>query len=196
MLSLKLSGILVIGGAVDYPSSPQSVEFWSAADPEQGSCVLNDFLMEVYHPTVNLVSGCLVACYSFLCEIYREGRWHALATSWRARHSSATTKDAVLLIGGTDEGHNVLDTTEWIPLDGSPAHQGPFTVRHEKYHCTIQISDNTIVVTGGIGTRDYVTQYQLAEGKETPLASMQQPRYGHACAIYQDTTAQQVKQRL
>ena len=72
---IQVAGILVIGGKSDAAS--QSVEFWSAAaDPEQESCVLNDYPREMYNgPTVNLVSGRLVACYWDTCEIYKEGSW-------------------------------------------------------------------------------------------------------------------------
>ena len=144
-------------------------------------------------PTVNLVSNHLVVCYQDTCEIYREGSWQHLqnTTVWRYHHSSATTKDAVLLIGGL-----YTTTTEWIPIDGTPAQPGPFTVRHGAAHCTIQTSDDVIVVTGGDGTGDFVTQYHLTDGTETPLTSLGQPRHGHACGVYQDTNGQQVSKKL
>ena len=129
------AGILVIGGQ----PSVQSVELWSAGDPEQGSCVLKDYPREMTHgPTVNLVSGRLVACYYHTCEIYLEGSWQHLQNTiaFRDCHSSGTTEEAVLLIGGQDSN----GTTEWIPVNGSAAHQGPFIVRHGFSHCTIQIS--------------------------------------------------------
>jgi len=182
-------GILVIGG---FPSSSvsQSVEFWSAADPEQGSCVLTDYPREMtFGPTVNLVSGHLVACYGNTCEINREGSWQHLQDTIVARewHSSAATEEAVLLIGGYSK------TTEWIPVDGSAAHQGTFNVRHGRGHCTIQISGFTIVMTGGLNTENYVTQYHLFGGSETQLTPMSgQGRSYHACGVYQDTSGQQV----
>ena len=140
-------------------------------------------------PTVDLVSNHLVACYGLTCEIYREGSWQHLqnTTVYRDIHSSATTKDAVLLIGGF-----YSNTTEWIPVDGSPAQPGPFTVRHGSLHCSIQTSDDVIVVTGGEHKYDLVTQYHLTDGTETPLTSLGQPRYYHACGIYQDTKGQKV----
>ena len=162
-----------------------AVEFWSPTE----SCVLKDYPRDMSYPTVNLVSHRLVACYEDTCEIYREGSWQHLqnTTVERLYHSSATTKDAVLLIGG-----QYSNTTELIPIDGSPARPGPFTVRHGWSHCTIQTSDDVIVVTGGWGTGEYVTQYQLTNGTETPLKSLGQPRRGHACGVYQDTNGQQV----
>ena len=88
------------------------------------------------------------------------------------------------------------NTTEWIPVDGSAPHQGPFTVRHGYGHCTIQISADVIVVTGGSYTYHYVTEYQLEDGRATILTSLQQPRYAHACGVYQDTSGNQVKRAL
>ena len=86
-------------------------------------------------------------------------------------------------------------------MDGSPARQGPFTIRHGYDHCTIQISTDIIVLTGGLGERDgfdsqdYVTQYQLTEGTETLLTPLGQPRFGHACAFYKDTDDQKVREK-
>ena len=140
---------------------------------------------------MNLVSGRLVACYKDSCEIYQDGSWQHLqkTTVDRRSHSSATTESAVLLIGGS-----YSKSTEWIPVDGSAAYQGPFTIRHEENHCTIQISDDIIVVIiGGFGTAYYVTQYQLTDGTETPLTSLGQQRHEHACGVYKDIHDQQVR---
>ena len=193
-LDKNLAGILFLGGF----SSTQSAEFWSAADPEQGSCVLNNYARQMDTPTVNLISGRLVACYGVhsrsTCEIYQEGSWQHLQNTTAARtyHSSVATEDAVLLIGGDYSG----GTTEWIPLNGSAAQPGPFTHRHGDRHCTIKISADIIVVTGGWGSNDYVTEYQLADGTETNLTALRQPRFGHACGVYQDIHDQQVRERF
>ena len=189
-----LAGILIIG---DFDYASQSVEFWSAADPEQGSCVLNDYPREMGGgPTVNLVSGRLVACMEDTCEIYQEGSWQDLqrTTVTRYYHSSATTEEAVLLIGGySDESSDHAEhTTEWIPVDGAAAQPGPFKVRHGPRHCTIQLSSDIIVVTGGRDTGDFVTQYHLTDGADTPLPPLGQPRWAHACGAYQDADEQQV----
>ena len=197
MCSCSSSGILVIGGSST--TADRSVEFWS---PTEQSYVIRDYPREMQiGPTVNLVSNSLVACYWDTCEIYREGSWQHLqnTTVDRRDHSSATTKDAVLLIGGqTVEGKN-SNTTEWIPIDGSPAQPGPFTVRHGWSHCTIQTSDDVIVVTGGrdiYDIYDFVTQYHLTDGTETPLTSLGQPRRDHACGVYQDTNGKQVSKKI
>merc|ERR1712037_808803 len=187
-VSAPTNGILVIGG-INYAAS-LSVEFWSAADPEQGSCVLNDYPRWMdYGPTVNLVSGHLVACYEDTCEIYREGSWQHLqdTTATRTFHSSGAREDAVLLIGGEDS-----HSTEWIAVDGSAAKPGPFTVRHGHLHCTIQLSDDIIVVTGGWQTEAFVTEYHMEDGTETALTPLGQPRWCHACGVYLDADGQQV----
>ena len=146
-----------------------------------------------YGPTANLVSGQLVACYGDSCEIYNGGgEWtHLVDTSSpRYAHSSAVKDDdRILLIGGA-----YSRSTEWISVDGSPSQPGPFHVRHGGDHCTIQLSSDLIVVTGGYDTYDFVTSYQLTgNGDETPLTPMKQGRADHACGVYQDAGGQQVR---
>ena len=189
-------GILVIAG----DTSSQSVEFWSATNE---SCILANYTRQMPNgPTVSFVSGSLVACLENTCEIYLEGSWQHLQDTidYRTFHSSATTKDAVLLIGGmyqrTGGLFSTTSSTEWIPVDGSPATPGPFTVRHGFAHCTIQTSDDVIVVTGGYQTSDFVTQSHLTDGTENPLTSLGQGRGQHACGVYQDTDGEQVSKKL
>merc|ERR1711936_988813 len=162
------TGILVIGGS-PYPF--RSVELWSPAE----SCVLEDYPREMYDPTANLVSGELVACYEDSCDIYDNGEWNHLVDTRepRAYHSTAVKDDRLLLIGGLYSN----TTTEWIPMDGSPSQPGPFEIRHGHSHCTLQISNEIIIVTGGYNTevgyqaQSYVTEYHLTGvGNETPLS--------------------------
>ena len=145
------------------------------------------------NPTANFVNSQLVACFADSCEIFNGGgEWKHLrdTISTRVGHSSAETENRLLLIGGgLSEG-----STEWIPLDGSPSQPGPFDVRHGLNHCTAQLSEDLIVVTGGGDTLDLVTSYQLTgNGDETPLSSMNQGRYTHACGVYQNAGSQQVR---
>ena len=99
---------------------------------------------------------------------------------------------AVLLIGGRGS-----KTTEWIPVDGSAARQGPFTVRHGSRHCTIQISDDIIVVTGGWDTFNSATHYHVTDGSETHLTPLLgEGRCSHACGVYKDTNRQQVSKKI
>merc|ERR1712130_7731 len=180
-------GILVIGGSPPH----QSVEFWSPSDPEEGSCQLNDYPRYMSSPTANLLSGQLVACYYDSCEIYNGGgEWkHWVDTiSKRSQHSSAVKENRILLIGGQSSS-----STEWISLDGSPSQPGPFKVRHGYNHCTAQLSEDLVVVSGGEYWNERVTSYRLTgSGEETPLTSMNRGRQLHACGVYQDAGGQKV----
>merc|ERR1712223_1411210 len=178
-------GILVIGcGTRD--SASQSVEFWSG----EKSCQLNNYPRQMMaYPTVNLVFDKLVACFEGKCQIYQDGTWQYLTNvlNRRTEHSSVAIKDAVLLIGG---GYTY--STEWIPIDGSPGSLGPFETRHGSRHCTMKINEDVIVMTGGMHTENYVTEYRLTDGGETPFAPLGQGRDMHACGVYIDKNGQQV----
>ena len=191
LIKITSPGILVLGG--DNSAARQSVEFWSTADQGEGSCTMNNYPREMSDgPTVNLVSDRLVACEGGTCEVYRNGSWQHLQDTLQDRqgHSSATTDDAILKIGGFPSE----ETTEWIPVDGSWAHRGPFAIRHGYSHCTIQVNALTIVVTGGYSStpQDYVTEYQLNGVTETPLTPLLKPRRQHACGSFLNDNGQQV----
>ena len=186
-------GILVIAGD---STTHSSTEFWSpaAGGGEEGSCVLNDYPRDLQNgPTVNFVAGRLVTCLRDRCDIYQNKTWSKLTDTRSTRwfHSSAQTEDRILLIGG----HGTT-STEWIPLDGGPSQPGPFRVRHGSSHCTIQskVFPNTIVVTGGTDTLNYVTQYQLTgDATETVMTQLTSRRSNHACGVYRTCTGQQVQ---
>ena len=173
-------GFLVLGGYPSYAYS--SVEYWSAENPEEESCVLSGYPQSLHnYPTTNFVSGKLVTCYDYDCEIYNNGVWtHLVSTLYKRRYgSSAQTEDRILLIGG-----DYTSATEWINVDGSASQHGPFSLRHSYHHCTIQPSSDLIVVTGGYSTPNYVTEYQLTTGAGRGLAALNQGRYRHACGVY------------
>ena len=185
MLS-QFPGILVIGG--NNPSTYRSVELWSPAE----SCVLEDYPRDMrYGPTANLVSGELVACCEDTCDIYDNGEWNHLVDTRERRwfHSTAVKDDRLLLIGGSNSS-----STEWIPMDGSPSQPGPFDIRHGYSHCTLQISNEIIIVTGGVDTESYVTEYHLSgDGNETPLSPLTKGRRDHACGVYRGAGGEQVR---
>ena len=144
--------------------------------------------------TVNFLSGQVVACYFYSCETYNGGEWKHLVNTifHRYFHSSAVKENRILLIGGV-----FSNSTEWISLDGSPSQPGPFDVRHGDSHCTVQLSEDLVVVTGGDETGALVTSYQLTgNGDETPLAPMNQSRVDHACGVYRDAGGHQVRRLL
>merc|ERR550517_937072 len=78
-------------------------------------------------------------------------------------------------------------------MDGSPPHPGPFDIRHGHEHCTLQISNEIIIVTGGYLTYSYVTEYHLSgDGNETPLSPLTEGRDNHACGVYRGAGGEQV----
>ena len=163
-----------------------SIEFWS---PSGGNCVLPDYPRNMeYYPTMNFISGQLVACYQKSCEMYREGNWEHLVdlNPGRADHSSIQQNDRILLVGGYGTRDSV-----WVPLDGSPTEPGPI-IRHGEYHCTIQVSNDIFIVTGGHQTEERVTEYNLSAGIELQLNNIA-PRSNHACGAYQDANGQKVR---
>ena len=107
----------------------------------------------------------------------------------RQEDTSAASDEAVLLLGGQEGEYS----SEWIPVDGSPARPGAIMVGHGAGHCTIQLSADVIVLSGGYNTESYVTEYQLSDGLATPLSPMHQMREGHACGVYQDAGGHQVR---
>ena len=191
------SGILVVGGR-PFSMSPEaaSVHFWSATSPEEKSRVLNDFPRQTwYGPTANLVDDQVVTCYEDSCRVLKDGAWEHLAETRVARrhHSSTVYKGRVLLIGGED-----TLSTEWISLDGSPSEAGPFqlTGNHGKGHCTIKVSPDVIVVTGGWNGKipSWTSRsYNLGTGAETNVGKMFVRRYMHACGVYEDASHRQVR---
>ena len=103
--------------------------------------------------------------------------------------NTAQHEDRILLIGGSDSS-----STEWIATDGGDSQIGPWVVRHGYKHCTIQVSSDLIVVTGGYSTWDYVTEYQLTgDATETVMTSLINGRYSHACGVYREAGGQQVR---
>ena len=179
-------GILVLGG---YPSPYNSVEFWSTDNPGQDDCLLNSHPRTIHvEPSANFVAGQLVTCMGDRCEIYNNGAWSFLVYTRYSRnyHSSAQTEDRILLIGGSSSYD-----TEWISLDGSASLNGPFTAsRHTYSHCTIQLSPDLIVVTGGQSYSTYVTEYHLTTGVERGLTRLNAGRHQHACGVYHNAGQQ------
>ena len=101
--------------------------------------------------------------------------------------------DRVLLIGGSSWDDQQTDnwSTEWIHASGY-SQPGPFNVSHGDGHCTIQVSTDVIVVTGGWVkegglTQDLVTEFHLSgDTSKTPLTRMINARSDHACGVYQE----------
>ena len=81
-----------------------------------------------------------------------------------------------------------------LPTPRGESQIGPWIVRHGAAHCTIQVSSDLIVVTGGYETNDYVTEYQLTgDATETVMTSLINGRRYHACGVYRQADGQQVR---
>ena len=87
--------------------------------------------------------------------------------------------DGIMLLGGSR-----TNTTEVIPPTGEAAVAGDFAIRHGESHCTIALTSNIGIVTGGHDTSDLVTSYTLPGGSPRPLPPLQEGRWGHACSWY------------
>ena len=89
---MKIPPGLLLLGSWSPPSTYRSVEFWSPAVVEGGSCVLDDFPTDVdYGPTANFVAGHLVACQRSACYFFegmtRSSRMlRSSAESWSVVH--------------------------------------------------------------------------------------------------------------
>ena len=141
-----------------------------------------------YGPTMNFISGQLVACYTKSCDVYRGGNWEHLVDLDPGRDGSSSVQhnDRILLVAGYGRRDSV-----WVPLDGSLTEPGPI-IRHGEWHCTIQVSNDIFIVTGGRQTDERVTEYNLSAGTEIQLNNIEK-RSDHACGAYQDANGQQVR---
>jgi hypothetical protein len=135
---------------------------------------------------VDPVKGRVLACYITSCLELTGSGWEAgpstLHTRWA--HTSAVTAEGLLLVGGSSSP----TTTELLPAEGGPAPEGfPLQPGRER-HCSIQLSADTIVLTGGMNTESLVTEHSgLGTGGEVTtreLPALLTPRDSHACGVY------------
>ena len=217
------SGILATG--IKY----QPTQFWSVENPG-ATCTLTSlpWRYDLEH-TLNVVSGQLVACevqyrlHCYYCSTYVQGNWTELASecNWsdstkRSTLTSAVYDGRLLLIREQDpifidnDDYYYNTTTTWIPLDGSPPQQVPFHKRRGYHHCTIQVSPDTIVVTGGTdddypgesgsypgngNVEIFVTEYKLTDGTWSFVPKLPKPLWKHACGSYRDQDGHRVGHR-
>jgi hypothetical protein len=138
------------------------------------------------YPTVDTVEGRVLACYMDGCLELTGSGWEAGPSTLHSRqhHTSAVTAEGLLLVGGAGSP----TTTELLPAEGGPAREG-FTLQPgRQYHCSIQLSADTIVLTGGYRTESLVTEHSgLGTGGEVTtreLPALLTPQYDHACGVY------------
>ena len=165
--------LLIVGGDDTHP------EIWS---PEFNTCQIETFEAKSSF-TLDTVGNTVVSCLEEKCDKLEDSYWTILTSTLVSRkdHTSAVFDSKILLIGGTAEP----SSTEWIPLDGSEAYSG-FTISPRKKHCSIQPSPNIVILTGGSGSGDRVTEMTLPNGTpERDLPSLNVAREYHACGSYE-----------
>jgi hypothetical protein len=137
-------------------------------------------------PTVDTVDGRVLACYDDSCLELTGSGWEAGPSTLHSRihHTSAVTAEGLLLVGGSYS----RTTTELLPLDGGSSRQGFPLQPGRRDHCSIQLSADTIVLTGGWDTESLVTEHSgLGTGGEVTtreLPALLTPRWDHACGVY------------
>ena len=173
-------GLLVAGG---YPETAYtSVEYWSPGSPAF-PCSLPPLSRATLVPSLDYVQGRVVACYLDDCHFLTSTGWQHLVTSLHSRqyHTSAPTSKGLLLVGG----YNSSSATELV--EGAATREG-FTLHNQREgHCSIQLSDSSIVLTGGYSSLSLVTEYSdihQQEASPRELGSLLTGRYGHACGSY------------
>ena len=115
-----------------------------------------------------------------------KGKWENLTTiEWRVAHTSAITPDGLLLVGGSGSPN----TTELIPKERDEEGYMGFSLETgRQFHCSIQIDETSIVLTGGLGTEFLVTEHtelgDLDDAVNREIANLTTGRYYHACGMY------------
>jgi len=179
------TGLLITGGMNSHILSTS--EFWSPP-PNPSSCVLPYLPSMMAHHTIDRVGDKLVLCYRKACSVFSGGEWSHLADTIvnRHYHTSAVVGDAVLLVGGEYDWY----TTELVSVDGGES-QLDFQLDQGRFkHCSIQTSETSMVLTGGDGTLELVTQHTGLGQGEGGVVSEEMPslitgRKYHACGSYQ-----------
>ena len=177
------SGLVVAGGN----PSDTSVEYWSPGSPAL-HCTLPDLSTQMFGgPTLDFTQGRLVACFEDACDFLSTSTsgWQRLTTfgRWRMYHTSTSTSQGLLLVGGSRSS----STTEMVSVEDGETRAG-FNLQHNRSdHCSIQLSDSVMVLTGGSYSLSLVTEYSGLDQQEVTtreLPSLLTGRWQHACGSY------------
>jgi len=180
LVSAKNStGLLLAGG-----NSINSAQIWTK---DSGSCVLPPLLATESGHTVDSVSGSLVDCHGTTCnQLTPEEGWEEVVRLLEPRlgHTSAViSDDLLLLLGGQDSS----DTTELVDVAKGET-TASFTLQPgRQFHCSVQLTSDTVVLTGGLGTETLVTEFSnlgQTEPSVKELPGLQDGRRAHACGSF------------
>jgi len=173
------TGLLVVGGE----GGLQSVEFWTPP-PLSAQCFLGDLPHLNFFHSLDSVNGEVILCSDSSCLRLEEGKWKEVAqlTEKRWRHSSAITSRGLMLLGGQVSPN----TTELVSLEeGGTGELIPLDPPRLD-HCSIQVSADVVVLTGGRDTEFLVTEHDLSKRAAgvRQLPSLETGRRYHACGHY------------
>ena len=136
---------------------------------------------------MDFIQGRILVCYGDACDFLNSNGWQRLTPTLNSRmsHTSTSTSQGLLLVGGSLS--TIRSNTELVSVDGGPTRQG-FNLLHERYrHCSIQLSDSRMVLTGGSDALSLVTEYSDLDQQEVTsreLPSLRTGRSSHACGSY------------
>jgi len=172
------TGLLVVGGE----GGLQSVEFWTPP-PLSAQCFLGDLPHWNFFHSLDSLNG-EVICGDSSCSRLEAGKWEEVAqlTEKRWRHSSAVTSRGLMLLGGQVSPN----TTELVSFDGDETEELKVLDPPRLDHCSVQVSADVVVLTGGRETEFLVTEHNLGQ-RETSvrqLPSLETGRRYHACGHY------------
>ena len=175
----KSTGLLLAGG-----NSINPAQFWTK---DSGSCALPPLLSSDSGHTVDLVSNTLVDCHGRTCnQLTPQNGWEEVVVLVEPRlgHTSAVLDDDLLLLVG---GRDSSETTEMVDLAKGKSMIGFSVQPGRRFHCSTQLTADTIVLTGGLGTQTIVSEISNLREPEPSLRdlpSLQEGRRAHACGSY------------
>ena len=189
---------MVVTGYDWVGNNENKTELWPRPDSQ---CVLPDFPIKVMNavgfwtaqgPTVCGGDGGGKKCF-----IYKEHQWMPWTNMRKARIDASAIQinpNQALIIGGYDENHNDLKTSELISSSGSKIGKKKqlFWPRPTIYsHCAFPFNATHAIVTGGVqdGSISANTWFvDLATTSFSPGPTMKTKRQDHGCSIFQHGT--------
>merc|ERR1712130_271952 len=173
------TGLLVVGGE----GGLQSVEFWTPP-PLSVQCFLSDLPHWNFYHSLDSINGEVVLCGDSSCSRLEGGKWKEVAQlkEKRWRHSSAVTSRGLMLLGGQVSPN----TTELVSLEKGGGGEVQPLHPPRLDHCSIQVSADVVVLTGGRDTEYLVTEHNLSKRVTgvKQLPSLETGRRYHACGHY------------
>merc|ERR1712004_472435 len=176
--------ILVVGG----DDTRMKTELWPGSKTQ---CDLPDFPIEIGDAVgFNTAKGPVI-CGGHeenRCFLLKQHQWmpfHNMTTARRLASATEVNNDETLIIGGYDENHNKLNTTELISSSGSVKGKDfPTTIVG---HCTIKINSTHALVTGGRQDGSYSAStwfVDLTTTTVTPGPKMRTRRSYQGCSTF------------